>query len=234
MLALIFLAVWVLCFAFSPRTRQAMLWTSLIGAPAGPISEYWHLADYWHPEYLVEMAIGTWRFGIEDFVAAFAVGGISAAVFETLALRRGWVPLPGISWGTLVRMELWGIAGLMFMLFFVYGLGLNSIYAIILGLFLSALLLLFGKWQTLLLALPAALTLALLLWLSYLLLLMTIFPGALEAIWKLEVTWGIRLAGIPIEEVLWAFFVGIFTGPFFRVCALGGRRALMLSKGGPD
>ena len=218
-LASIFIVIWMALYFLIPRARLAMFWTSLLCAPAGPISEYWHIVDYWHPTYLVDIAIGRWRFGLEDFLSAFAVAGISTVIFESLALRRGWAELPRISFRTLLRITLRGGVCLSLMALLASGFGMNSIYAIILSMAISSLLMLFGRWEVFLLSIPTAVTLAFLLYLSYIVLFIFIFPRGIETFWNLEVTWGIRLTGIPIEELLWAFVTGLFAGPIFRVCS---------------
>ncbi len=218
-LASIFIVIWMALYFLIPQTRLAMFWTSLLSVPVGPISEYWHIVDYWHPTYLVDIVIGRWRFGLEDFLSAFAVAGISTAIFESLALRRGLAELSRISFGTLLRITLRAGVCLALMALLASGCGMNSIYAIILSMAISSLLMLFGRWEVFLLAIPTAVTLAFLVCLSYIVLFNFIFPGVIEAFWNLKVTWGVRLAGVPIEELLWASVTGLFAGPIFRVCS---------------
>ncbi len=43
---LAYIAIWIALYVLLPRSRPAILWTGLIFAPAGIISEYWSLVDY--------------------------------------------------------------------------------------------------------------------------------------------------------------------------------------------
>ncbi|MDM7925899.1 MAG: lycopene cyclase domain-containing protein, partial [bacterium] len=56
-------------------------------------------------------------------------------------------------------------------------------------------------------------------WLIFRFMLMLAFPGALETAWNLEALWDVRLAGVPAEEVLWAFVLALFVGPIVRACS---------------
>ena len=78
--------VWALLFVVLRQQRKLMLGVGLGLGIAGPVSEYWFLPDYWRPVYVLEIAVGPWRFGPEDFVATAALAGISAGVFEAIAV----------------------------------------------------------------------------------------------------------------------------------------------------
>jgi hypothetical protein len=107
--ASILLLCWFVLYFFLPNSRTAMLWTGLVMAPAGPISEYWHHLDYWRPTYLVEFKIGSWSFGLEDGLVAFALTGIAAALYEHLHCQRGFASIGPASLKTLTRLSEWAI-----------------------------------------------------------------------------------------------------------------------------
>src|SRR3990170_753169 len=102
--------IWVALYFFLPQCRRSMFWTSWPFASGGPLFEYWHRSDYWHPPYLIDFVIGNWHFGIEDYVTAFSVIGISTAIFEILALRKGLASIPSINAKTYFGIKFWGIA----------------------------------------------------------------------------------------------------------------------------
>ncbi|MFQ5925107.1 MAG: lycopene cyclase domain-containing protein [Dehalococcoidia bacterium] len=185
----------------------------------GIISEFWFIPEYWHPIYLLDIAVGGWRFGLEDFLITFAVAGIAAGIFEGLALRRGFAELPRVSRRTLLRMIGWGVVGLFLMVLLASGLDMNSMHAVLLIVMILSLLMLFGRWKIFPLVIPIAVIFGLLYWLFCVVFFLPIFPGVIQAFWNLENTWGIMLAGVPIEEPLWAFTTALFTGPVFRVSA---------------
>jgi hypothetical protein len=104
-------AAWLLFFKGFPRLHSSMLLMSALSGLAGPISEFWHRADYWRPEYGGPLAIGPWRFGIEDYLLTFAMAGVSMALFEIGPFGKALRPLPAPTWKTLVRLDMWGIWG---------------------------------------------------------------------------------------------------------------------------
>lgn len=55
-------------------------------------------------------------------------------------------------------------------------------------------------------------------WLFYIWICRPLFPGAIAGLWKLENTWGVHWAGVPVEEVIWAGLTMLIAGPFLRVC----------------
>ncbi len=225
--SLFWLAVWALFFVLLPTGRRTLWWTGLVFAGAGPVSELWFLRDYWHPTYVFEVSIGTWRFGIEDYLCTFALAGIPAGIFEALARRRGMGALPPMRWGLFGRMLGWGCVGLALMAILTFGLGLGSIHALILCVALTALVMLAGRPGMLGLAVWAGLATGLLYWLFFVLFYLPLYPRILVDVWNPAATWGIHVGGVPVEEVLWLVAGGMFTGPVYRVCAAmpAGQRA---------
>ena len=103
--AVFWLVVWAIVFYCRPRQRRVMLWTGGLLAITGPVSEYWALKDYWHPEYFAPISFWGLRFGgLEDLFLQFALAGICAGVFEMSAERLGWAPLPEINRHVVLRL----------------------------------------------------------------------------------------------------------------------------------
>lgn len=214
---LFWLGVWGALFLLLKRQRREMLWTGLLLAPAGPISEIWNLQDYWQPAYVYEFRWGEWRMGgVEDVVLVFALAGICAGLFEFAMVRRGAARLPPIRGKTLGHLVVWPILGLVLVVA-AWGLGLRSMHA----LFISISLISAGMlWRRRGLWFPAgwlSLAFAFVYWLFYVGVFIPLFPGAFETVWKLERTWGIRWGGVPMEELLWAGLTMLFAGPYLRV-----------------
>jgi hypothetical protein len=215
--SLIFLTFWLFCFILLKTERKAMLWTSAIFASAGPISEFWHLQDYWHPVYLVDIRIGDWLFGVEDFITTFSLAGMAAGVFEWAAKRKEWPALPAMSMKAFLKMHGWGLLGLVTMAFCFSVLSICSIHAILLTLLLCSTTMLFGKWQIVKLVLPLSLMYGILYWLFLVFIFMKLYPGVIPALWKLQTTWDLMLAGVPVEELLWGMTIMLFGGPVIRM-----------------
>jgi hypothetical protein len=219
-MASIFLGAWLVLYRVRPRHREAMLCTSLFLAPAGPISEFWHLQDYWHPAYLLTIRIRSWSFGLEDYVMAFAAAGVSAWLFEELALRRDWPPSQRKSCAVFRRMATCASGALLLVILLASGLGLRSIDAILVAGVIQSGLALASSRQTPWLSVQAGTAFALLYLGSFALLLMSpLFSGIVQAFWRTEALWGPHVIGVPVEEVAWAFVTGLFSGPLYRVCS---------------
>ena len=216
--ALFWMVIWAVLYVLARPQRRATFWTALLLGPAGPISEYWFLQDYWRPIFAVEFSMGALRFGIEDYLATFALAGVCAGVFEILAARRGFPPLPRITLAALLRATSWSSLGLGLMILIASLLHMGSIRSLLVVLPLTSLLMLARHKRLLALALPLAIASALTYWLFYLLVFVPAFPGVFDALWNLNQTWRIMWLGVPIEEFLWVGATMLYAGPFYRVC----------------
>ena len=213
-----FLAIWFVLYIFLPQCRRSIFWTSWNFAPAGPITEYWHYSEYWYPPYLVDIIIGNWHFGVEDYILAFSIAGISSAIFEILAFKKGLENIPAVSAKTYFKMKFWGVIGFGLMII-IASVGLNSTIAIILTMAIVALIIQYRHLNIFSLAIRGAVIFTIIYWLYFIILLIPIFPSVIKTYWNLKNTCGIRLTGIPIEEFIWAFFACLFAGPVYRVCS---------------
>jgi len=210
--------IWVALYFFLPQCRRSMFWTSWPFASGGPLFEYWHRSDYWHPPYLIDFVIGNWHFGIEDYVTAFSVIGISTAIFEILALRKGLASIPSINAKTYFRIKFWGIACIGLILIAIFA-GLNSIVALFIAFATLTILMQHRHWNIFSLAFISAVIFTVFYWLYYFIFFELFFPSAISTYWKLGNTWGIMITGIPIEEFIWAFLTCLFLAPVYRLCA---------------
>jgi hypothetical protein len=216
-----FLVLWIVLFLKTPSIRIPMLMMSALSGLAGPLSEYWHCRDYWHPDYIVAMNVRGWRFGIEDYALTFAMAGTVMALFEKFGAKREWGVLPPVSWKSLLRLDMIGNFGILLMILFSSVIRMNSIYAILLTLLICSVTLYWKRRAWILRALPVAAAFSIFYWAVFRFAFMPMFPGILERCWNLEALWGMRIAGVPVEEPLWAFGVALFAGPVYRVCATG-------------
>jgi hypothetical protein len=214
-------AIWVTLFILVPRSRAAMFWTGLLFVPAGPLSEYWQLKDYWHPIYLINLGTEGWRFGLEDCLLAFTFAGISAGIFEILVQRKSFERLPRFSFKTALFMLVFYVLALCLMALFTSVLHFNSIYGMMFSGYFSFLFLMFyGKWKMFPVILLNAIIISVIFWLCYIVYFIPIFPSIITAWWELEAISGIMLFGVPLEEPLAAFASALMLGPIFRLCSI--------------
>ena len=216
----VFVVIWVVLFSLLRRSRPAIIWTSLLLAMSGPIAEFWLFPGYWRPFYLVHVSNRWWDFGLEDLLITFAVAGISAGVFESLALRKGFTELPRVIPKGFLLMFGLCMLGFLIMALLASGFGLTPIHALLLAVIVPSALMLYGRWEILKLLIPVAAIFSFLFWLFYVSFVIPLFPDVIQALWNLDGTFGIMLAGVPIEEMLWAFTTALFAGPIYRICSL--------------
>ncbi|MFZ3032305.1 MAG: lycopene cyclase domain-containing protein [Candidatus Moraniibacteriota bacterium] len=207
-----FLVVWVFIYTYSPMTRHEQLQMSLISIPGGPLSELLYLRDYWHPMSAFPVKIGPVHTVIEDMLFAFAFSGIVAVLYQ-LFTRRSLESDSAVRSGVRVACASAAIVSL-----FLVWLGINSIYATSAGFFVGALWMVSRRPD---LRRPAILS-GILVSLGYLGCLV-VFYGLVanidelsQSFWKLHDTnLDIRLVGIPITELIWAFSFGSLFGPLY-------------------
>ncbi|MEN9604382.1 MAG: hypothetical protein RJB39_67 [Candidatus Parcubacteria bacterium] len=202
----ILLPLWLL-FYFLRKDLRKELWTmSLIFGLIGPLSEVWYLQDYWHPQLF-----NGWIIGIEDFLFGFFIGGIAAVIYEELFSRHLYnIRKTKLSPIVFMWMILALCAGNIF-----FTLGLNSIYVSMVTFMLFALIIIIYRKDLLMDSLMSGILMGICFFSCYLIFL-TLFPQAIDAWWKLKNISGIFVWKIPIEELLWAFGMGLMAGPLYE------------------
>jgi len=212
----IFLPIWVILFLLRRDLHKELIISGLFGALAAAISEPFFLMDYWRPPYFFYFPIG---FGLEDLIFNFLCAGIAAVLYEFilgkhLSRRRDhhhhWILISIISIIVLIST------------FIAINIGssINSIYVLFMMLLLWSLVLLFYRHDLLKDALLSAVFFAFFYFFAFLIIL-KIYPEAVTRFWLLKNLSGIFILGIPIEELLFAFFTGLAVGPFYEfMCGL--------------
>jgi hypothetical protein len=217
--ASLFMLAWMILYVAAARARHAMLCASLGLAHLGPLLQNWYLTDYWHPEYVWSTRIAGAVVGLEDYLFGFGITGLAAGLFQVRSrgrsgawsvqpLRRTWVRLQVV--GGLFVLFLFLLTGL---------LGINSVHATLIACAAGSIWM-FGKaahW------LPSALFagcgMTLLLWIFYELVLLPLYPNLFDEWWRPSALTGLKLGRVPIEELAWAFAMGVFVAPLVAVCA---------------
>jgi len=216
---LYFSVTWMVLFGIFREERKVIFWSSFACGPAGPISEYWHRADYWRPDLILSINIGKWTFGLEDYFFAFAFGGICTGIFELL-MKRFW-HAEDIEFGWKRFIKLFGIVllnlavmGALSKLFH-----LKSLYASIIS-FIIITGFIFYKRPTfisggLVTALLVMFFMGIFYWVFF-----KLFPDVIGRWWLSNALSGITLAKVPIEELIWAGSAALFIGPVVRYSLL--------------
>lgn len=208
--SLIFGIIWIIFFLMRPDLRREMLSLSIIAGVFGPVSEHFYLSDYWQPEYLFSANLR-----IEDFVAGFFLGGISAVGYEVLWRKRHKC---ACDVRTTWMLPVIALFGLFLMIFLFHVVGWNSIYASIFSFAVVAVAMLALRPSLIPVALGSGLVLAVVMFVFYLI-YQRMYPGIIEHWWRLENISGILLLGVPIEELLWGFSWGLIGGSIYEFSA---------------
>jgi hypothetical protein len=203
----IFFAVWLVLFLHRKDLRRKIVSMSVIGGVAGPISEFMYLRDYWNPQL-----IGGFSMGLEDIIFGFAIAGIAAVIYEEVFGKRfarrhvrnhrRWmigVPISFVVW----------------LLLSICGFGINSIYASIIGFIALGIAVLVSRHDLMSSAFMSGMLTGALMLVGYVI-LTHLFPGFIQAWWRLDNISGIIIWGAPLEELVWGFSWGFLAGPIYE------------------
>ena len=191
---------------------RKMLFVGIIfGCSATIIAHLYAVKDYWHPIYLM------WPFNIEDFLYGFFYGGIIASFYEVVFHRQ--------------RKNAGKFNTIWFLIFCVFSIAsfliittifkINSIVAHILPPILVSMVVCMKRPDLIKPSLFTAI-MTLILTAGVFVVLQLIYPGFFGQYWYLGNLSGVRIGGIPIEELLFAFFLG-FGGSHFYEFLFGYR-----------
>ncbi len=210
-----FLAPWLAAYAAFPHHRQAMLWASLVTTPLG-LTEPLFVPGYWNPPSLFDLARTT-GFDIESIIFCFGLGGIGAVLYNLITGRTD-IPVPVPERRAARHMLHHWALGAPFLSFpLLYPFPWNPIYPAIVAMTLGAAATMLCRpdlarktW------IGAALFVAY--YCMFLLGMEATAPGYIERVWNLGALSGVRIVGIPLEEILFAAaFGGYWSGVYEHV-----------------
>lgn len=202
-----FLVPWLVLFASFPRHRKVMWWASLFTAPFG-LTEPLFVPEYWNPPSLFDLAQTT-GFDVESLIFCFAIGGVCAVLYNVLT-RRVEHPIPEMEKRQPLHRHHYKALGSPFLVFLaLYFFPWNPIYPGIVGMVVGAAATMACRpdlktktWV------GGALFLAF--YVIFLLALQLTAPGYIERVWNFKALTGVRLFGMPLEELLFAFGFGMY------------------------
>ena len=202
-----FLIPWAVLYLARPGFRgemmQVSLWTSLLG-----FTEPIFVPEYWNPPSLFELAQRT-GFDIESLVFSFAIGGIGAVIWNTLA-RRGLQPVTHEErHGRRHRFHRLALAAPFVLFLPLYLLPWNPIYAGIVALAVGGAANVLCRPDLARGSLAGG-ALFFALYAAFMLVLIFSAPGYVEQVWNLPALSGVLLYGIPLEELLFGFAFGFY------------------------
>lgn len=208
---LIWLAVWLRADATS---RSQMLRVSAVTAVFG-LTEPLFVPAYWNPPTLFDLAHRT-GFDVEGIIFSFAVGGIATAIYAALRttarikitaaeqhrprhrFHRLALAVPPVVFVVLAATT-----------------NLNPIYTTIAALFAGAVATSLCRADLITKMIVSGL-LFLGLYFAFFLIFNALYPGYIGQVWNLPALSGVLIAGVPLEELLFAFSFGLMWSSVFE------------------
>lgn len=195
--ALLFAAAWLACYFLGKKYRTEIRWGTLISAPMA-LTSILFVPQYWTPPSLFDLDQRI-RVGIEDFLWAAAVGGIASAVAEILlkerlftlrkvARKRHYAPFVLVA-GVFIALELWHPE--------------KTIYNCIIAFAIGAVVIAFLRSDLIPTMITGALSFTALYFTLFLVFLF-LYPGFIQRYYNVPNLLGVYIAGVPIEELLFA------------------------------
>lgn len=202
-------------FFWRKDTRKQMLIAGAIFGVIAFLSEPIFIKYYWHPEYVFPLFFKGVQIGsFEDFFYGFIKGGIAAVIYEEVFNRTVCKMREHVHHWKRMIVPIY-LGGIILFLFPTIAWGVNPVFSAALSVLLFSIYLLIYRRDLLINAISSGLLIALATYLGYLT-LFSLYPGLLEAWWKLDTLTGFSLTGIPLEELLEGFMIGFFGGVFYE------------------
>jgi lycopene cyclase-like protein len=195
--ALLFDAAWLACYLIGKRYRPQIIWGTVVTAPLA-LTSFLFVPQYWTPPSLFNFD-ARFRVGIEDFLWAGAVGGIASVVGEIvlkekLAARRKehrkkhYAPF---------------IVMLVVFLILHFFYPAKNIYSTAIAFVVCAIVVAFLRSDLIPTMFVGASVFTILYFLLFVYFL-ALYPGFIDRYYNLSNISGIRLLGVPIEELMFA------------------------------
>ncbi|HYF05045.1 MAG TPA: lycopene cyclase domain-containing protein [Patescibacteria group bacterium] len=206
------LIAWLILYWWRPDTRKQMLVMSGIFALGGPIAEVLMLRDWWSPQFVFNLPLT-----IEDLLTAASIGGIASVIYLEVFRRK--LKLHKISRVAKRARTLHVFYLLMFSIVIYFGtyfvLGFNSLWANVAACAVPAVIIFCFRKDLITVGVASGLLLIPLIMLSYFFTeLLT--PGWIHTFWHFKNTPRIVLGAVPLDDILWYFFAGLFLGPLYE------------------
>lgn len=201
-------AVWVVLYSVRKDLRRTMIRVSLVTALLG-ITEPLFVPKYWNPYTLFDLARRT-GFDLESLLFSFAIGGIVFAAYEVFFRMAPSKSMVSERHDRRHRHHFLALAAPYIVFVIVAVLtDLNPIYSSAIALTAGFLATLFCRpdlWLKMIVSGGLFLAVYFVVFVVFNL----AFPGYVVAVWNLPAISGVRLVGVPLEELMFAFTFGLY------------------------
>jgi len=206
--------IWLTFFFLRKDLRKQQLIMSMLTAPLAPIAQLiWFSKDYWNPKYLLSISINGILMGIEEPLFAFFVGGIGTILYEIMRKR------------THKREKMRSLLTLFLVLitlgFFLFlnSININTIWASSSAPVAGGLLMIAIDRDLIRDAIFSGIFFILIAFIIYIFLFL-LYPDLSTQLWinkgLIGGLTGINIFTIPIEEFVWFFSWGMFSGVIYE------------------
>jgi len=195
---LIILISWMFLFFNRKDLRKVMIFSSLLCTPLG-FSDYFFLNDYWSIPTLFNL-----KPGIESFLFALLIGGVSSALYKTIFKKKLVQNGEKNKYALLIFLLSLTVPMIILNLFF----RLDLIYDGIISIIISTILILSMRKDLIKESIIGGLLFVAVYFMGLLILDKILFPGFILNYWNLDMLTGAMLFSIPLEEILWGFSFG--------------------------
>lgn len=202
-----FLVPWVALFTFFPQHRRVMRWASLFTAPFG-LTEPIFVPAYWNPPSLFNLAQTT-RFDIESLIFCFGIGGVGAVTYNVLTRRVDRPMSEEERRKPLHRHHYKALAAPWGSFLVLYWFPWNPIYPSLIALLIGALATVACRPHLKTRTYVGGI-IFLAIYVLFLQFLELMSPGYIARVWNLQALTGIQLFYMPLEELLFAIFFGMY------------------------
>lgn len=201
--------IWLFIFQKlkSKESKAEMIKVSLVTSLLG-LTEPIFVPKYWNPPTLFDLAQKT-GFDIESLILAFAIGGIAVSAYEIFAR----VDHQKISAHEMHlkrhRLHLLALlaAPVSFIIFYA-STPLNPIYSTILALVIGAVATFYCR-PDLVKKMTVSGFIFLIIYFIFFVIFNLFSPGYIEKVWNLKDISGVLILGVPLEELAFAFALGL-------------------------
>lgn len=211
-MGLIFFVVWLALYLWRKNTRKEMLSISVLFALPGALADLIYTQDWWVPQTLTGTTVS-----LEGAIVGFMIGGIATVLYEDIFKKK--IRVRRVSDEAKIRQNvhlaiLMSILILVFCMSF-YFLKFNSLHATILAFSIPTLIIWFTRKD---LIIDSIATGFLLVGVSFIVytLLHFVTPGWVEAFWYFRNVPNILILNVPLDDIIWYFFTGMFIGPLYE------------------
>jgi hypothetical protein len=210
-MGLLYLIIWLFLFLRRKDLRKEMILLSLASAIFGPLTELIYFRDWWNPITITGSVLS-----IEPILFGFCIGGIAAVIYEEVFGKKLYKDSKNLidfkKGKKIFILELFGVF-LLFGLFFIFHL--NSLLSTIIAFGAVTIIILYHRRDLFIPSILSGILICIIASIVYSI-LNIITPNWIEHFLLFNNTPRIIVGGIPIDDLIWYFGVGMMLGPLYE------------------